>query len=198
MPNCIIITAIVCVLITTVATIVSFSLPNWLHFRNLGDALCGCSSKDCHCGLWINCRGGFDASSSLANCEWFFSDDFHIEKSLPDWFKAVQGLMSCAVASSMLSLLIGLFSLCWTCKGCNPHQATGAFANLTFLLLAVAVCVFGTKAYLDKQAIVMESQTTSTEMLLFGWSFWVAVGATGMALISSILYFCVGRSDDTY
>lgn len=39
--------------------------------------------------------------------------------------------MSCAVASSMLSLLIGLFSLCWSSKGCNPYQATGAFANLT-------------------------------------------------------------------
>lgn len=43
----------------------------------------------------------------------------------------MQGLMSCAVASSMLSLLIGLFSLCWSSKGCNPYQATGAFANLT-------------------------------------------------------------------
>ena len=48
-----------------------------------------------------------------------------------DWFKAVQGLMSCAVASSMLALIIGLISLCWTCKGCNSNQATGAFANLT-------------------------------------------------------------------
>ena len=48
-----------------------------------------------------------------------------------DWFKAVQGLMSCAVASSLLSLLIGLLSLCWSSKGCNAYQATGAFANLT-------------------------------------------------------------------
>lgn len=66
------------------------------------------------------------------------------------------------------------------------------------LLLAVAVCVFGAKAYLEKQAVVLVTQSTTDKLLQFGWSFWVAVGGTGMALISSVLYFCVGRSDDGY
>ena len=47
------------------------------------------------------------------------------------WFKAVQGLMACSLASTMLALIIGLFSLCCECKGCNPNMAAGAFANLT-------------------------------------------------------------------
>lgn len=50
---------------------------------------------------------------------------------ISDWFKAVQGLMSCALASTLLALVIGLFSLCCECKGCNPNMAAGAFANLT-------------------------------------------------------------------
>ncbi|KAL5020341.1 hypothetical protein ScPMuIL_003233 [Solemya velum] len=194
MASCMVITAVICVLITTVATIVAFATPNWMAFRATG-AICGCaiSSGDCDCGLWLNCRGGY-TTDSLDNCKWFFDDDFHIEKSLPDWFKAVQGLMSCAVASSLLALIIGLCSLCCTCKGCNPHQAAGAMANLTFLLLAVSVCVFGAKAYLDLKAQVLAD--TLSQDPLFSWSFWVAVGATGMSLISSILYFCVGRTDD--
>ena len=39
--------------------------------------------------------------------------------------------MSCAVASSLMSLMIALFSLCCYCKSCNPHQAAGAFISLT-------------------------------------------------------------------
>ncbi|KAK3107022.1 hypothetical protein FSP39_005392 [Pinctada imbricata] len=200
MANCLQIIAIICILITTVATIVSFATPNWLNFRindsqQMTGRVCECFSNNCDCGLWLNCKSGATASGSLDNCLWFFADEFKIEKNLPEWFKAVQGLMSCAVASSMLALIIGLISLCWTCKGCNSNAATGAFANLTFLLLAVSVCVFGAKAYMSEEAEVITSKSVTESVILFGWSFWVAVGATGMSLIASILYFCVGRSD---
>lgn len=62
------------------------------------------------------------------------------------------------------------------------------------LLLAVAVCVFGAKSHLDVKAEVMAEVMSFNP--LFDWSFWVAVGATGMAMISSVLYFCVGRRDE--
>lgn len=196
MASCSAITAIICVLITTVATIVAFSTPNWIEFDgNPLDMLCQCAG--CDCGLWLTCSGGsLSASGSLDNCRWFFSDDFLIERHLPDWFKAVQGLMACALASALLALVIGLFSLCCHCKGCNPNMAAGAFANLTFILLAVSVCVFGAKAHIDHNATVLQEQGQTFPT--YGWSFWVAVGASVMALISSLLYFCVGRKDDYY
>ncbi|KAK7106670.1 uncharacterized protein [Littorina saxatilis] len=203
MASCVVISAVICVLITAVATIVAFATPNWLKFRGEnGGELCtaglvrGDYCSSCDCGLWIRCNGDLTASGNLDNCRWFFADDFRIENNQPDWFKAVQGLMAVAVASSLLALLIGLFSLCCYCKSCNPHQAAGAFINLTFLLLAVAVCVFGAQSHLDANAEVTASQSIVSDHPLFGWSFWVAVGATGMAMISSILYFCVGRRDE--
>ncbi|CAG2197870.1 unnamed protein product [Mytilus edulis] len=198
MASCLVVTAVLLVLITTVATIVCFAMPNWLHFVNKQDTLCNCASTNCDCGLWISCLGGPATSGILDNCKWFFSDNFQIEKDLPDWFKAVQGLMSCAVASSMLALLIGLLSLCNVCKGCNAHQAAGAFANLTFLLIAVSVCVFGAKAYLDHQAEVLTKESSTGMQLIYGWGFWVAVGAGVFSLLSSVIYYCVGHASRNY
>lgn len=198
MTSCGVISAIVCVLITTVAVIVAFATPNWVKFENLPvleqpDSLCQCSN--CECGLWLHCLGGFTDDGSIDNCRWFFSNNFRIERELPSWFKAVQGLMSCAVATSLLSLLIGLFSLCCYCRSCNAHQAAMAFINLTFVLVAIAVCVFGAKSHMDYD-IEVEADDDSQVVAIFGWSFWVAVGAGGMALISSIIYICVGRKDE--
>ncbi|GFO10992.1 hypothetical protein PoB_003749700 [Plakobranchus ocellatus] len=89
MASCVIFSAIVCVLITTVAVIVAFSTPNWVKFENLPvsdqpDSLCQCSN--CECGLWLHCLGGLTDDGSLDNCRWFFSDDFRIEKTLPSKF----------------------------------------------------------------------------------------------------------------
>lgn len=200
MASCIVITAVICVLVTAVATIVAFATPNWIKFRGLNaEGLCSAPAygdfcSNCDCGLWLRCHGQSLTAGDLNNCRWFFADDFQIEQGLPNWFKAVQGLMAVAVASSLLSLLIGLFSLCCYCKSCNPHHAAGAFINLTFLLIAVAVCVFGAKAHIDSNAQVLAEVLSFNP--LFDWSFWVAVGAGGMALISSFMYFCVGRQDE--
>lgn len=197
MASCLAVTAIICVLVTTVAVIVAFATPNWLNFEGqTSDTLCSCPST-CDCGLWLYCTGGsLTATGDVDNCKWFFSDDFLIEEGLPDWFKATQGLMSCALASALLALFIGLFSLCCKCKTCNPNMVAGAFANLTFVLLAIAVCVFGAKAHMDHKATVLTEQGMGVP--IFGWSFWVAVGGAFMSLISALLYFCVGRDSDYY
>ncbi|WAR05569.1 hypothetical protein MAR_020938 [Mya arenaria] len=189
------ISAIICVLIATVATIVAFSTPNWIEFEGNGDMLCNC--HHCDCGLWLHCTGGsLTDTGNLDNCKWFFGDEFFIERSLPDWFKAVQGLMSCALASTMLALMIGLFSLCCSCRSCNPNMAAGAFANLTFLLLAISVILFGVQAHRIHFAEVLLEQGSNAPV--YGWSFWVATGACLMSLLSSLLYFCVGRKEDYY
>uniref|UniRef100_A0A2C9JSC1 Uncharacterized protein n=1 Tax=Biomphalaria glabrata TaxID=6526 RepID=A0A2C9JSC1_BIOGL len=193
MASCVLITAIICVLITAVAVIVAFATPNWAKFQTLSSTgLCDCQT--CDCGLWLQCAGGAN-DGSIDNCKWYFTDEFRIEKLLPEWFKAVQGLMSCAIASSLISLIVGLFSLCCSCKNCSPHHAAGVFILLTFMLVTTAVCLFGAKGHLDYDMKVVTDDTNLT-VSIYGWSFWVAVGAAGMALISSFLYLCVGRQDE--
>ncbi|XP_076457689.1 uncharacterized protein LOC143291619 [Babylonia areolata] len=202
MASCVVVTAVFSVLITAVAIIVAFATPNWLKFRGSNPtSLCTSGSifdycKTCDCGLWLRCHGDITEAGNLDNCRWFFADDFYIEQNLPNWFKAVQGMMGVAVASSLLALLIALFSLCCYCKNCNPHQAACAFIGLTFLLVASSVCVFGAKSHLESDAQV-KAETLSFHPL-FGWSFWVAVGAGGMAFISTILYcaLCTSRRNE--
>lgn len=73
------------------------------------------------------------------------------------------------------------------------------FLSSTVLLLAVAISLFGAKAYLENKAEVLTDKSRDTDhILLFGWSFWVAVGSTALSLIASILYFCVGRNEEEY
>lgn len=68
---------------------------------------------------------------------------------------------------------------------------------VSVLLLAASVCTFGAKAHMDHSTVVLAEQGR-TDLPLFGWSFWVAVGASAMALFSGCLYFCVGRKEGSY
>lgn len=71
--------------------------------------------------------------------------------------------------------------------------------TFSVLLLAVAISLFGAEAYLRNKAEVMTVKNRNTDtILLFGWSYWVAVGSTALSLIASILYFCVGRNEEEY
>jgi ABC-type sugar transport system permease subunit len=188
MATCVIVMAILCVLVTAVAIIIAFATPNWVRLDYNSSMICDCS--DCDCGLWLTCRGGFLTDGSIDNCRWFFSNEFEVEKKLPNWFQAVQGLMACSVLTVLMSLVVGLFSLCCYCNRCNPYQAAGAFVNLTFLLVAAAVCVIGVKGHLDHNIHFLEPDDPATPVAVFGWSFWTALGSAVMALISSALYMC--------
>ena len=81
MASCLTIFSLICVLVTTVATIVAFATPNWIEFEQNGngDDLCKCNS--CDCGLWLSCTGG--VSGDFDNCIWFFSKNFYVERHLP-------------------------------------------------------------------------------------------------------------------
>ena len=89
MASCVVISAVICVLITAVATIVAFATPNWLKFRGENpESLCSAKEfydqcLNCDCGLWLRCHGELTASGNLDNCRWFFADDFRIEQNLP-------------------------------------------------------------------------------------------------------------------
>ena len=69
------------------------------------------------------------------------------------------------------------------------------YISPSVLLITAAVCVFGFKAHLDHDIDVLVDDD-STRTAIFGWSFWVAAGAGGMALFSSVLYCCFDRNDD--
>lgn len=85
MATCVIITAIVCVLITTVAVIVAFATPNWIRFENGPDpGLCNC--RNCDCGMWLTCSGSYPRDGSIDDCLWFFAREFEVEKKLPGKF----------------------------------------------------------------------------------------------------------------
>lgn len=62
------------------------------------------------------------------------------------------------------------------------------------LLLAVAVILYGVQAHRQHNAMVLLEQNSASPV--YGWSYWVGVGACAMSLLSSLLYFCIGRKED--
>ena len=58
--------------------------------------------------------------------------------------------------------------------------------------------MFGAKAYLDNGAEVLTKERSTGDQVIYGWGFWVAVGAGFVALISSGLYYCVGHASRNY
>lgn len=69
---------------------------------------------------------------------------------------------------------------------------------ISVLLIAVSVCVFGAKAYLDHEAEVLTKESSTGMQLIYGWGFWVAVGAGVFSLLSSVIYYCVGHASRNY
>lgn len=68
--------------------------------------------------------------------------------------------------------------------------------RVSVLLLAISVILFGVQAHRNHTAGVLMAQGSLDPV--YGWSFWVAAGACVMSLVSSLLYFCVGRKEDYY
>lgn len=54
--------------------------------------------------------------------------------------------------------------------------------------MAVGIVIFGVKAH-DEWNIELENGLYGT----FGWSFWVGIGATALAFLTSGIYCCMGR-----
>ncbi|XP_014784850.1 uncharacterized protein LOC106879687 [Octopus bimaculoides] len=201
MASCLLVTVILCVLITTVTIIVSFTTPSWVLYPAFSDSnilspkeiVCPCTTvfQSCDCGLWLYCR---ESSSMSDNCQWFLSNEFALEKKLPVWFKAVQALMALGAFLSLLALIIALSSLCCFCKSCSLHRVASGLMNFCFLILLSAVCTFGAMCHTQYEvSLTKDNMFNST----FGWSFWLAVGATAMSLLSSLLYCGVSCADSS-
>ncbi|XP_053382308.1 transmembrane protein 47-like isoform X2 [Mercenaria mercenaria] len=155
---------------TNLAIIISFATPYW-RLRPLG------FGND---GLWAECAG--------EECRWVFDDEFYLQKTLPDWFKATQGLMSVGLGLGLIALLVATLSLCCTCHSCNPHHPICGLLLTSCISMAVGIVIFGVKAH-DDWGIELEKGLYGS----FGWSFWVGIGATAMAFLTACIYCCMGR-----
>ena len=113
------IVAVSCVMATTVAIIVVFVTPNWLHFiSNINSSgLCKAGTFDiclnCDCGLWLRCSGdGTILTTKLENCVWFFADNFKIEQNQPSTFRLFFfALFSFMSQNNCFALLITFITL---------------------------------------------------------------------------------------
>ncbi|KAL4218307.1 hypothetical protein ACF0H5_023043 [Mactra antiquata] len=156
---------------TNLAIIICFATPYWVKRFGLFNS-----------GIWADCAND--------KCQWVFEDDFFLQRMKTDWFKAVQGLMSAGLGLGLIALLVTTLSLC--CR-CNPRHAISGLMLTSSVSMAVGLIVFGIKANGD-WGIEMSNNTIGE----FGWSFYVGIGAAGLALITSFVYCCMSRRPDQY
>ncbi|XP_076456643.1 uncharacterized protein LOC143290953 [Babylonia areolata] len=169
------IVGLVFLVLTNLASIISFATPYWIveGQRNRG--------------LWAFCEG--------QTCTWVFQTHHglpeqgsrkHVDIS-SSWWLATQGLMSVGLGLSLFALLVATIALCCECKRCNSSHAVSGLLMLAFLSTLVAVVVFGVCCDL-KLGVSIDT------MHHFAWSFWLAAAAAGLSLLSAIVYACESRA----
>ncbi|KAJ8306055.1 hypothetical protein KUTeg_016600 [Tegillarca granosa] len=107
-----------------------------------------------------------------------------------DWFRATQGLMTVGLCVGLVALIIATLALCCQCRKCNYGSVVAGLLITAFLSIGIAVVVFGVKAADSGTRI---DWTESRSFNRFGWSFWLAAGSSGMALLTSFIYCCTCR-----
>lgn len=174
MNSCAAVFGLIMLVITDLAIIISFATPYW------ESKLLSRSNS----GLWAYCTSD--------DCTWIFEDGYRNVED--DWFRATQGLMTVGLCVGLVALIIATLALCCQCRECNYGGVVAGLLITAFLAIGIAVVVFGVKA---ADAGTRIDWTESTSFSRFGWSFWLAAGSSGMALLTSFIYCCTcyGRSD---
>lgn len=129
-------------------------------------------------GLWATC-------STDKTCYWYLQDDFKVEKNLPDWHKAVQGVYGAGLLLVIVALLIGLVQMLCCCCCKESSSGTSAVGSLTLsgaIMIGAAIGVWG--GYITKD--------NNYSTMNFYWAFYVAIGGAVLAIIAAILFFCEG------
>ncbi|XP_060065980.1 uncharacterized protein LOC132546277 isoform X2 [Ylistrum balloti] len=168
-----------CTSLNVLLTMLAFAPPYWLI---------SAYGRMTRLGLWASCNDVFNQGE----CIWSMDSRFGYQDSLPQWFKATQGLMSVGLGLALLALIVATLALCCQCHGCNYASAVAGLLLMCFLCIGVAVALFGIKASQDFNAVVTSENFALGQEYKYAWSFWLAVGAAGMALITSIVYGCAG------
>ncbi|KAK7487181.1 hypothetical protein BaRGS_00021533, partial [Batillaria attramentaria] len=184
------ISSLVTLFVTTSLLLVAFLTSNWLRIGRINrTSLCSCTR--CDCGIWYYCadsRKDFGGENEAGGCNWFLSGGNVSEDSLPDWFKATQGLLTIATVTCVTSLLMGF---CAMCAPHNLHRIIAVVTTITAVLLTISVSVFGAKvAHIDEVSVVMDGYD---DMPSLAWSYWLAVAATLVAWATAVCFFFVCR-----
>lgn len=170
MNSCTAISGLILLVVTNLACIVSFATPYWLE------------KKGKTIGLWAECHD--------QKCEWVFEKSSYSPTD-KDYVIASQGLMSVGLAVCLIALLVATLALCCQCTSCNHAGFVAGLLITAFLSMGIATAVYGIKTSKEENAKVSYDASVH-----FGWSFWVAVGAAGMALVTSLIYGCSSKGTD--
>ncbi|XP_048741817.1 uncharacterized protein LOC125655520 [Ostrea edulis] len=119
-------------------------------------------------GLWVNCTG--------QKCDSVF-DNAH-GYAIKDSLIATQCLMSIGQLVILVALVLACSEMCCKYTGCNYTQCVFGFLSIGEVLIGVAVVIFGVTSSRDIGAGN------------FGWSFWLAVVANVMIILTTLLYQC--------
>ncbi|XP_070208728.1 claudin-18-like [Littorina saxatilis] len=173
MTTCCAIVGLVFLVLTNLAAIIAFATPYWI------------STMKINRGLWAYC--------DERTCTWVFQEaPFYLDEQSSTWWLATQGLMCVGLGLTLFALLVATIALCCECKGCNSSHAVSGLLLLAFLVLGVAVVVFGISANQSVMQVGLEG------IISFAWAFWLACAASGLALFSSIVYCLEGRTRYSY
>ncbi|KAL3892361.1 hypothetical protein ACJMK2_004572 [Sinanodonta woodiana] len=167
------IVGLIFLVLTNLAIMIAFATPYWLEHRMIFNR---------NEGLWADCLDN--------ECTWHFEDNFKFQSQIEDWFKATQGLMTVGLVVGLLALLVATLALCCSCKNCNPNHAVAVLLVVGFLCIGVAVVVFAIKASDERNAKLKWDFDT---LVRFSWSFWVAIAAAGLSLVTAVIYSCMNR-----
>ncbi|KAL3892378.1 hypothetical protein ACJMK2_004588 [Sinanodonta woodiana] len=161
--------------ICVIASVIALVTPYWLESDDI-------INGRHHMGLFATCNANC--------CTWIFEDETWHLKYEPDLFISTQGLMLVGVLVGLVALLVAILALCCTCEKCNSNNAVAAFIIVGFLCMGSAVVVFGIKVSSEKEA---KLKWDSESFVWFRWSYWIAIVAVGLALVSALMYSCKNR-----
>lgn len=173
--------ALIVLVNTNLAIIIAFATPYWIEW-NWVTTWPQHWLRPENQGLWAEC--------GQSSCRWVFDNDFLIQKTYPDWFKACQALMAIGLAAGLTALLVATLGLCCECHSCNPNHPVCGLLVIAFLTMGVAITIFGIKASNDWH---IEFQWSYSSAGRFGWSFWVAIAAAASSMVTASFYGCMGR-----
>lgn len=174
--------------LSTLLIIISFSTPYWIVSED-GAVV---STQLERLGLWEICFAGYadkyDSFGRTYNgCWWIFAREYDAIRRyiITGWFATTQALMTVSLILSMICVLFGLLML----MKCMPSKAqvySAVFVCLSnyliFLLVAVALIYFGTRADTDR------SWLKAPTLRKLYWSFYLAAFGGILALLSAFAY----------
>jgi len=142
-------------------------------------------------GLWQICFNGYEHTSDLIGkayygCWWIFYKEYYYIRDwiMPSWFKAVQVLMSFAVAFEFIAL--AMFPLSYAdVDNVRNLIITCVITGLITACISTSVVIFGVMIGLDR------TWMPRWDMNVLGWSYGIVVVAgffSTFSFISAVVY----------